>query len=497
MLARFPGCAHRQGEGRRAGTDPGRRRRPGQRRARADPDGPGGRQRRLEPSTRPSPRRTALTADGPLEYLEQPCATVAELAELRRRVATSRWPPTRASARPTTRCTWSRAGAADIAVLKVAPLGGISALLRDRRADRHPGRGVQRAGLGGRHRRRPDRRCGAADAAARLRAGHRRAVRRRRRRARRARRRLPAGRARDPRPGAAGRPLAAPTAVTGERGGSTRGQRPATPLHVLICGVHGVDDIASGANDDGMTRSVVLARLPGCPGAGPGRARSRCSLRRPWPLAADGKEGYDGGGVARRAAGCHRDRAGLHRRHCPTRVTPIDTLVLPGGSGAHAVRRRSARHRLDRRSGAACPPGGQRVHRSVPGRPGRPARRLPRHHALGVRRAAGPRIPGGRRRSRTRSSCAARERVWTAAGVTAGIDLALALVEDDHGTELAQTVARWLVLYLRRPGGQTQFAAPVWMPRAKREPIREVQEAIEAEPGGVHSICRAGPPAPR
>ena len=64
-------------------------------------------------------------------------------------------------------------------------------------------------------------------------------------------------------------------------------------------------------------------------------------------------------------------------------------------------------------------------------------------------------------------------KVWTAAGVTAGIDLALSLVEDDYGTEVAQTVARWLVLYLRRPGGQTQFAAPVWMPRAKRAPIRD------------------------
>lgn len=81
------------------------------------------------------------------------------------------------------------------------------------------------------------------------------------------------------------------------------------------------------------------------------------------------------------------------------------------------------------------------------------------------------------------------EKVWTAAGVTAGIDLALSLVEDDHGTEVAQTVARWLVLYLRRPGGQTQFAAPVWMPRAKRASIREIQEAIEAEPGGGHSIA--------
>jgi transcriptional regulator GlxA family with amidase domain len=80
------------------------------------------------------------------------------------------------------------------------------------------------------------------------------------------------------------------------------------------------------------------------------------------------------------------------------------------------------------------------------------------------------------------------ESVWTAAGVTAGIDLALALVEEDYGTDVAQTVARWLVLYLRRPGGQTQFAAPVWMPRAKRAPIRDVQEAIESEPGGAHSV---------
>lgn len=80
-------------------------------------------------------------------------------------------------------------------------------------------------------------------------------------------------------------------------------------------------------------------------------------------------------------------------------------------------------------------------------------------------------------------------KVWTAAGVTSGIDLALSLVEDDHGTEAAQTVARYLVMYLRRPGGQTQFAAPVWMPRARRPTIRDVQEAIETEPGGAHSIA--------
>lgn len=80
------------------------------------------------------------------------------------------------------------------------------------------------------------------------------------------------------------------------------------------------------------------------------------------------------------------------------------------------------------------------------------------------------------------------EKVWTAAGVTAGIDLALSLVEDDHGAEAAQAVARYLVMYRRRPGGQTQFAAPVWMPRARRTPIRDVQEAIESEPGAPHSV---------
>ncbi|AFP39748.1 AraC family transcriptional regulator [Mycolicibacterium smegmatis MC2 155] len=78
--------------------------------------------------------------------------------------------------------------------------------------------------------------------------------------------------------------------------------------------------------------------------------------------------------------------------------------------------------------------------------------------------------------------------VWTAAGVSAGIDLALALVEDDHSTEVAKAVARWLVLSLRRPGGQAQFAAPIWTPRARRDEIRLVQEVIEANPAAPHTI---------
>ena len=49
--------------------------------------------------------------------------------------------------------------------------------------------------------------------------------------------------------------------------------------------------------------------------------------------------------------------------------------------------------------------------------------------------------------------------VWTSAGMTAGIDLALAMVEADHGADLARSVARKLVVYHRRAGGQSQFSA--------------------------------------
>ncbi|MGH9079202.1 MAG: GlxA family transcriptional regulator [Acidimicrobiales bacterium] len=80
--------------------------------------------------------------------------------------------------------------------------------------------------------------------------------------------------------------------------------------------------------------------------------------------------------------------------------------------------------------------------------------------------------------------------VWTSAGVTAGIDLALALVQEDHGVEVAQTVARWLVMFLHRPGGQTQFASPVWVPRAERSAVRAVQSLVEAAPGDDHRLTR-------
>jgi transcriptional regulator GlxA family with amidase domain len=68
--------------------------------------------------------------------------------------------------------------------------------------------------------------------------------------------------------------------------------------------------------------------------------------------------------------------------------------------------------------------------------------------------------------------------VWTSAGVTAGMDLALALVQDDLGPAIALEAARWLVLFLKRPGGQSQFSAGLAAQAAAREPLRELQAWI-------------------
>ena len=68
--------------------------------------------------------------------------------------------------------------------------------------------------------------------------------------------------------------------------------------------------------------------------------------------------------------------------------------------------------------------------------------------------------------------------VWTSAGVTAGIDLALALVEEDFGRDLALEVATEMVVYLKRPGGQSQFSAHLLSERTARPNIRGLQAWI-------------------
>ena len=67
------------------------------------------------------------------------------------------------------------------------------------------------------------------------------------------------------------------------------------------------------------------------------------------------------------------------------------------------------------------------------------------------------------------------ENIYTSAGVTTGMDLALALVEEDYGSRLALQAARNLVLYLRRPGGQSQFSAALSLQATDRKPLRELE----------------------
>jgi transcriptional regulator GlxA family with amidase domain len=236
-----------------------------------------------------------------------------------------------------------------------------------------------------------------------------------------------------------------------------------------------------------MTRKVLIVGFPGVQGldlVGPFEVFTSASLA----LAAQGKEGYqpvvasvDGRPVT--------TETGLTFAavELPDPSEPVDTLILPGGRGVHAARQDP--RVIDWVVAAA--PQARRVVTVCTGaflaaQAGLlDGCRATTHWAYTDQLAREfPAIDVDPDPIFVRSSAT----VWTAAGVSAGIDLALALVEDDHGTEVAQTVARWLVLYLRRPGGQTQFAAPVWVARAKREPIRAVQDAVESEPGGAHSI---------
>jgi transcriptional regulator GlxA family with amidase domain len=68
--------------------------------------------------------------------------------------------------------------------------------------------------------------------------------------------------------------------------------------------------------------------------------------------------------------------------------------------------------------------------------------------------------------------------ICTSAGVTAGIDMALSMVQEDHGVGPARTVARDLVMYLQRTGGQSQFSSFLAQPAPARRPIEEIQRWI-------------------
>ncbi|MFK4511266.1 GlxA family transcriptional regulator [Bradyrhizobium daqingense] len=77
----------------------------------------------------------------------------------------------------------------------------------------------------------------------------------------------------------------------------------------------------------------------------------------------------------------------------------------------------------------------------------------------------------------------------TAAGVTAGLDLALALIEEDLGRETAMKVASQLVMFFKRPGGQMQFSRKGESVPAGRAALQELQRWVAANPGLDHSVA--------
>jgi len=80
-------------------------------------------------------------------------------------------------------------------------------------------------------------------------------------------------------------------------------------------------------------------------------------------------------------------------------------------------------------------------------------------------------------------------RITTSAGVTAGIDLALALVADDHGQDVTRQLARWLVVFLQRPGGQSQFSVRSSVPAVRSDGLRVVLDAIAEDPAASWTVA--------
>jgi len=80
-------------------------------------------------------------------------------------------------------------------------------------------------------------------------------------------------------------------------------------------------------------------------------------------------------------------------------------------------------------------------------------------------------------------------KVRTAAGVTAGLDLALALVEEDLGRDVAMRIASQLVMFFKRPGGQLQFSRKGEAAPVGRSALQEIQRWIAANPGLDHSVA--------
>ena len=148
---------------------------------------------------------------------------------------------------------------------------------------------------------------------------------------------------------------------------------------------------------------------------------------------------------------------GLATQELPSRRVPVDTLIVAGGFGVYPACENEqvigwikARAKAARRTASVC--SGAFLLATAGLLDGRRAVTHWRRCAEFARRFPAVRLEPDPIFIRDGD-------IWTSAGVTAGIDLALALVEDDLGRALALAVARHLVVFLKRPGGQAQFSA--------------------------------------
>lgn len=78
--------------------------------------------------------------------------------------------------------------------------------------------------------------------------------------------------------------------------------------------------------------------------------------------------------------------------------------------------------------------------------------------------------------------------LMTSAGVSAGIDLSLAIVEKHYGAQVARAVARDMVVFMQRPGGQSQFSVRAQAPHTRHEMLRHVLDAVVEDPAGSHTL---------
>jgi len=78
--------------------------------------------------------------------------------------------------------------------------------------------------------------------------------------------------------------------------------------------------------------------------------------------------------------------------------------------------------------------------------------------------------------------------LMTSAGVSAGIDLSLAIVERQCGAPVARAAAKDMVVFMQRPGGQSQFSVRAQAPHTRNEALRSVLDAVAADPAGPHAV---------